>query len=136
MDERKTNITWSANDQYLKDFAAYFMQSQLTFRQCRANRNLVVDVFDYMHEVYRMEIPYLVAKELDGLSAEHDEIRKIVDNYSTSSDQYKAHNFGRIYYRMDAFFTKLTRIAVEKQFFPKKGTERTFNEKLDTMRQK
>lgn len=127
--EKKSSITWSANDAYLRDFTAYFMTAQQYFQMCRSNMAFIRNLFDAVHEVYRMECPYFTTTEVKELGDEHDAIRKDIDNYLNRTDIYKKNNFGRLYYKIDGFFTKLNRKAVEKGFFPKKMVERTVEEK-------
>jgi hypothetical protein len=128
-EEKKSSITWSANDAYLRNFAAYFMEAQMYFKICRMNMIRIRELFDSVHEVYRMELPYFTKTEKDELSKKHDDMRKDVDNYLNQRDGYRKNNFGRLYYKIDGFFTTLTEKACEKGFFPKKMVERTVEEK-------
>ena len=119
----KTSITWTASQEYLQDFAAYFKTAQKLFVLCRKDRGLLIDLFDHMHEVYRMEVPYF--DKDSGMEERHDELRKKVDAFVSAPDSYKKNNFGRLYYEIDAFFTELTTVAVQKNFFPKASKSRT-----------
>ena len=114
MDEKKSSITWSANDAYLRNFAAYFMEAQMYFKLCRSNMLKIRELFDSVHEVYRMELPYFTKGEGETVCKKHDDIRKEVDNYLNQKDGYKKNNFGRLYYKIDGFFSDLTKMAVDK----------------------
>jgi hypothetical protein len=137
-----TNITWSANEKYLADFAIYFQAAQKLFLMCRRSNGLIVDLFDHVHEVYRMERPYLDkdgnkrnSTQLKEMDDRHDKLRKQVDHFATQSGRYQANNFGRLYYEIDAFFSELTHVAVEKNFFPRAAKVRTVQEITKSLRQ-
>jgi hypothetical protein len=105
------------------------MEAQMYFKMCRINMLRIRELFDAVHEVYRMELPYFSKDEGKEMAEKHDEIRKEVDNYLNQKDGFRKNNFGRIYYKIDGFFSTLTLKAVDKGFFPKKMVERTVEEK-------
>lgn len=118
------------------------MTAQKLFLLCRKDRNLITDLFDHVHEIYRMELPYFdkgnekTESQEKKMAETHDVLRKAVDVYVMQNDSYKKHNFGTLYYKIDAFFTELTKIAVEKSFFPKASRQRTVDELTESMRLK
>lgn len=135
-EERKTNITWTASDGYLNDFMAYFMQAQASIPLCRMNRDYLWDFFHNLSQLWMMEAGYCSESEVKLHGKEHDEIEALVNNYSKQSDTYKKNNFDRIFKRANKFFFILNVLAVNKNFFPRKGVERTIGDKLDSLRQK
>jgi hypothetical protein len=133
-DEPKTSITWSANEEYLRDFAMYFIKAQMLFPLSRRDNKLLTHLFDHIHEVYRMELPYCDKKERDELNTKHDDIRKRVENYLAQTDGYRRDNFGKLFYMLDNFFTRLTDVAVEKKFFPIASKSRTIKDLTGTLK--
>ena len=138
-----TKTTWSANQPFSEDFAAYYFAAQKLFLMCRKDKNLLVDLFDHVHEVYRMEMPYFdkganknnKTQQLE-MAEKHDKIRKKIDVYISQPDGYKRNNFGRLYYEVDAFFSELTSIAVDKNFFPSRSQTRTVDQITDSLKLK
>lgn len=142
----KTNISWSANDRYLQDFANFFEMAQLAFRTSRDNIRLLPSLFDHVHEVYRMEKPYYDHKqgkddrldpecELAKMVGKHDELQRRMDRYRTADPIYRKTNFRRLYNDLDLFFTELTVAAVSHNFFPRATMERTYQDKLNALKQ-
>lgn len=125
METPKTTSLWSATPQFIQSFGNYYVRAQGMFELCRRDINMVVPLFDNIHEVFRMVYPYLdsepngtpVAEKL-RMRERHDIIRKKVDDFKMKPDSFKRGNFGRLYYEIDEFFTELTDIAVQKRLFP------------------
>lgn len=136
MDSPRTAITWSANQQYLDDFAVYYRTAQKLFLISRKDTKLVVDLFDHVHQIYVMEEPYLDNVEHEKLLKMHDDIRKKVEWFASQNQAMQNRNFGSIYYLLDIFFRELNRIAVAKRFFPMAQRERSLDDKMNAMRQK
>ena len=146
-EEPHTNIGWSANERYLQDFANFFEMAQLAFQSSRDNIKLLPSLFDHVHEVYRMEQPYFEKrynkeKELDAdcelatMIKKHDDLQRRMDKYRTADPIFRKTNFRRLFNDVDLFFSILTTAAVEHNFFPRATRERTYDDKLDSMRQK
>jgi len=127
--EQKITSSWSANDIVLEDFMANYVRTQKLFRLCRRDRLLLIDLFDSMREVYRMERPYLRKSRKEAIIAKYTAIEKEIGNYLNAHENYRKNNFGRIYNMIDALFTELTEEAVDIHFFPTRITERTVEDK-------
>ena len=136
----KTNITWSANENFLQDFSAYFATAQKLFLMCRKDNRIVLDLFFHIHQLYIMEKPYLdgdegeVKTQAGGLKAAHDFIQHQTEIYSRSRDSYRRDNFDRIYRMLDLFFIELVDIAVQKKFFPMAQRARNLEDVKHAMR--
>lgn len=133
--EQQSTSSWSANDIVLEDFMAKYIRTQAYFQVCRDNNRLLVKLFDSMREVYRMEKGYMRESSKRIMVAKYDKINKEINNYMNCGDNYKKHNFGRLYNQMDTFFTDLTEEAIAIHFWPTKITERSLDDKLSALRQ-
>jgi hypothetical protein len=133
----KTNISWSANDRYLQNFANVFEIAQRTFPDCRKSHRNLPMLFDRIHEVYRMEFPYFDEAETREIEKEHDALNIDVENYRKTmqlNSLIAARNSPTLYKKLDMFFTKLTKKAVEHNFFPKGIKDRTMDDKLESLK--
>jgi hypothetical protein len=136
----KTNITWSANENYLNQFSAYFTTAQKLFLMSRRNNGYILDLFYHVHEVYRMEEPYFDGdvtvenSQAWTLKTAHNQIQKNVEIYSRQPEGYRRNNFDRIYNQLDILFSELTKIAVQKNFFPKAQKARNLDDVKKSMR--
>lgn len=134
MADGQTNISWSNNDGFLQDFHLQFLMAQKGLKDSRNSITRLTDAFDAMHEMWRMETPYMDDKDSKKFKKLHDEIKRKMDNYRTSSMQLRQLNFRNTFNQVDDFFSQLTEKAVNLGFYPKKLTKRTIDDKMDAMR--
>ncbi len=137
--EQRTNITWSAYEEYLQDFSNYYKVAQRCFLDSYQNNVLIPSLWHLNHQLYIMEKPYyekrlvpckICGKPKDGTDAQtqyermkawHDRIDKLVLNYRSNlgNERFRRNNSYHLLNVIDEFFTELTELAVEKNFFPK-----------------
>ena len=134
MSDGQTNISWSNNEGFLQDFHLQFLLAQKGMKDSRGNIAKLADAFDAMHEMWRMETPYMDDKDAKKFRKEHDELKTKMDNYRTGSYGLRQLNFKRLFNETDEFFTKLTEKAVSLGFYPKRLQKRTIEDKMDAMR--
>jgi hypothetical protein len=134
MVEGQTNISWSNNEGFLQDFHLQFLLAQKGLKDSRINIAKLQDAFDAMHEMWRMETPYMDEKDSKKFRKRHDEIKSKMDNYRTANYGMRQLNFKRLFNEIDEFFTELTEKAVSLGFYPKRLTKRTIEDKMDAMR--
>jgi hypothetical protein len=134
-EERHAKISWNKHDEYLKNFYFYYTLAQRLFPLARGKHHFLIQAFDNIHESYRQLLPYInEKKKREEFETHHDEIKKDIDNFSTMRVTDQTENFGKIYYKVDKFFTELTIMAVEKGVFPPLQIDRTAREKADSLR--
>ena len=114
-------IRVSANPQYLQSFATYYTEAQALFVVGRKHPEYLPDIWDKVHEVYRMILPYLEGESLEKKKEQHSDLRQRMDRFRVMSHGDKRNNFLKYYYQIDTFFSELTVKAVEIGFFPNKG---------------
>jgi len=131
--ENKTSISWSAADRYLQNFANYFEISQTLFLTIRPNHiEKLPRLWDAIHELWRMENPYLDDDEGKKLDVMHKKVSSLMENYRNATTSiYRQQNFNRIYKEIDEFFIEITKIAVRKGFFPTPKKLRSLDDRLD-----
>ena len=116
-DTSKMTTLRNVEVEYLQTFMDYYKMAQRMLILCRKNSEMLVELFDCIHTLYVMLMPYSDGESMNELMERHNRLRKKIDNYAMMHHGEKKNNFGSIYYELDELFTKINMLAAKKKFF-------------------
>jgi len=131
MDElqNRQTATMSISDSYLTELGGYFSLARRGFLECKHEMRYLFDIRDCLEQIYISLKPYCTKEQQEHFDAKFKEMQVCMKEFSKGyfmAEQEDCHtpNFWPTRAKLLAFFSELTNLAVDLQFFPKRQEKR------------